>query len=238
MNPESENSALHTAGIFRGQTSLSSDQMLFVFPFFCSSIPNYRTSFHDFPPPRFSPHPDTPSFEKQVGSSKFRCYVEENQTPRTDSNPEKYLRSVLLRTCYEMTATNYWYYKFCPFRDLSQFRYADDRITRIDVFKLAQEHETTQYAVVDRALVANWTGGDMCVVTRKSRTARVELVCDMSTDDDGRLVSVSEPTFCHYLVRFHTQHACVFPNITTEELAVVTCIKQDNDASARTNDEL
>jgi hypothetical protein len=201
-----------------------------MFPFLLftlsSEFPQYRSTFYDNQPDGLDLNSSVSDFLENIGSTMYHCYVHEHQNPNTTLPPSEYLKTVLHGTCTEFTTTNYWFFKFCPFLSLTQFRYASDQITRIDQFTLAKEAAETAYSVVGRNLVADWGGGDICAVTKKPRTARIEYVCDMSSGDDGVITAISEVRFCHYLVQFHTRHACAAPNITTENLAIISCIKQ------------
>lgn len=198
----------------------------FFIPFIIShDMPNYRTKFFNQIPSDFDSSKFSRSFEYNLGDSIYKCYIAENQTPKTKETPEEYLKSILLGNCFQMTHTDYWYYTFCPFKSLSQFRYADDKVTHIDTFTLGKESHG-KYEIIDRGIATNWTNGDICAVNKKPRKTRVEFICDMSRDDDGSVTSISEPSFCHYLVKFHTQHACAFPNITNENLYQINCYLQ------------
>jgi hypothetical protein len=58
------------------------------------------------------------------------------------------------------------------------------------------------------------------------RTARIAFVCDLSGSGDGTITGVSETSPCHCSVQYHTPHECAAPNITDENLAVVSCVQQ------------
>jgi hypothetical protein len=212
--------------------------MFFALAVFCCSLPHYRTTFTDAMPRGFSPSKDTRTFEKRIGDLNYKCYVLENQTPTTQLSPEAYLKSILHPRCFPFTATHYWFFEFCPFNQLRQYRIGDDGQSRVDQFVLAKETSATTYKVEGRALTAAWGAGDICVITKRPRTAKIEFVCDQSADDSGTIESVSEPSFCNYLVKFHTQHACANPNITSESLAAIVCVKQNVTAAAQATDEL
>lgn len=195
----------------------------FFIPFIISDdLPNYRTKFFNEIPADFDSSKFSRSFDYNLGDSTYKCYIAENQTPKTSMSPEEYLKSILLGNCFQMTHTDYWYYTFCPFKSLEQFRFAEDKVTHIDTFTLGKE-SNEKYEIIDRGVATNWTNGDICAVSKKPRKTRVEFICDMSNDDDGAVTSISEPTFCHYLVKFNTQHACAFPNITSENLSLINC---------------
>jgi protein OS-9 len=190
------------------------------------SLPNFRSSLVSHVPDDFNAATAQLLFLKRIGSKTYTCYMHEHQTPSTDLPPATYLKqNLVVGSCFEYSATGYWYFSFCPFKELTQFRYAEDATTRIDRFRLAAEGQNTSYAVRGRSVVAEWGGGDRCVITKKPRTATIEYVCDMSVDRDGIIASISEPKFCHYLVSYHTRHACAFPNVTQEDLAIITCIR-------------
>lgn len=195
---------------------------LFIHLVFSNDIPNYRTKFFQKKPLDFDQSKFSKSFEYNLGFEKYMCYIAENQTPKTFSSPEEYLKSILHGNCFQMTHTNYWYYRFCPFNSLTQFRFAEDGVTHVDTFTLGKETQGS-YEFIDRGVATNWTNGDICAINKSPRKTRVEYICDMSHDDDGTVTSISEPSFCHYLVKFHTQHACAFPNITNENLNLINC---------------
>jgi protein OS-9 len=149
-------------------------------------------------------------------------------TPNVTAAPKDYLKSKLRGLCFEVTHTQYWYYRFCPFRDLTQFRYEDDRIAAVDTFVLGRERQNVEYYLEGRKVVGIWGSGDICLVTKKPRTTRVEFICDLSVDDDGMVTSVSETEYCNYLVQFHTQHVCGFENATDEDLSEILCVNGSN----------
>ncbi|KAH0788819.1 protein OS-9 [Histomonas meleagridis] len=166
------------------------------------------------------------SFQQEIGLAKYECYVKNVHIQQNGTNPEAYLRKKLIGNCFEKSHTNYWYFKFCPFMHLTQFRYGIDNVTRIDNFVLGK-YSDSPMVQIDRGFSEKWNGGDICVVTGKPRTAQVDYICDLSIDIDGRVTSISEPSFCNYLVKFHTPHVCGFPNITNEELATIDCFNVD-----------
>lgn len=157
-------------------------------------------------------------------SRQYRCYVFNDRNPQTNLTPTEYLRNKLFGSCFQFTHTHYWYYDFCPFNNLQQYRFAENNQTRIDIFNLGKD--SSIYSIEGHLVYGIWTDGDYCVVTRKPRTTRIEFVCDMSEDSDGSLISISESSICNYLVRFHTPHACAFKNITNERLSEIVCVNK------------
>ncbi|OHS99082.1 hypothetical protein TRFO_34569 [Tritrichomonas foetus] len=188
-------------------------------------LPNYRTKFYTKIPTNFDPKIYDSNFTQNLGNIVYRCFQRSNQTPHTDSTPEEYLKASLSGSCFEYTHTNYWFFRFCPFKSLTQFRYAENNVTRIDIFNLGIDTNQT-FDKIHRGFGANWTGGDICVINKKPRTSRIEYICDMSLDSDGNVTSISEPAFCTYLARFHTPLACGFPGVTDENLTTIDCFQE------------
>jgi len=139
-------------------------------------------------------------------------------------DPESYIKMHLRDKCFEFTHTGYWHFQFCPFSSLSQFRFAEDLVTKIDLFVLGRD-SSNNMSVFNEGVSSTWGNGDMCVVTKKPRETTVQYICDLSINDEGAVTSISEPNFCNYLVRFNTQYACAFPNVTSEQLQEILCIQ-------------
>ena len=191
------------------------------------TIPNYRTKFYSSPPSNFNRSNYLQTKIYNLGNDTYTCYFAPENNPHTDQAPDQYLKSKLLNKCYDITHTGYWFFTFCPFKNLIQYRFDDNGVHRIDLFTLGKE-DSNQYDIIERGVATNWTNGDTCVVDKKPRKTRVEYICDLSNNDDGKLTSISEPNYCQYLVKFHTQHACAFPNMTHESLTDIVCISNTN----------
>lgn len=191
-------------------------------PLFACAFPNYRSRFLTGPVPPDAVYND--SFDFLKGTTEYKCIVREHQTPATaKEQPTKYLMEKLSGMCFEMTHTFFWYFRFCPFQNLTQYRF-DEKIgdKKIDKFVIGR-HQGLPLERTESGFADQFTDGDSCIANNKPRAARVEFVCDLSVEEPGKLASVSEPSFCNYLVRFHTPHVCGFENITNEDLHIIEC---------------
>ena len=183
--------------------------------------PNYRTKFFKTPTPPNLEYQD--SFDFLYETENYKCIIKEHQTPVTKEDPTNYLKRILSGKCFEMTHTFFWYFKFCPFQNLTQYRYDEKKSDlKIDNFVLGKYHGDS-LVKNKRGFSDQFNGGDNCNANSKPRTAKIEYICDMSIDGIGKLASVSEPSFCNYDVHFHTPHACGFKNITSEDLYTIDC---------------
>ena len=188
---------------------------------FSSQEEVYRTAFLGTRPVDFNESNYIRKFLFEKGKQNYQCYTSfPVEQPNVD-NPEDYLRSKLNSSCFTFTHTNYWYFQFCPFKSLSQYRYAN-KGNKIDNFVLGSEN-FEKGNITESGMAFNWKNGDICQATKHPRQVRIEYICDQSTDEEGVLTSVSEPDFCQYIVHFHTPYACVIPNVTNETVFNVDC---------------
>ena len=183
----------------------------------------YRTNFLEKYPMDFDQSLYKQTIIKKISNKTYKCFIPEGKSLANNFSAEIYIRNQLSDLCFEFTHTGYWFFKFCPFNSLTQYRFGEDLSSKIDIFTLGRE-KNNEYKPSSDGVITNWGHGDTCFVTKKPRTTKVEFICDLSLKNEGIVTSISEPSYCNYLVKFHTQHACAYPNSTSEILSEITCI--------------
>ena len=196
---------------------------LFLISLCLSKIPNYQTRFFDEPPPDFQPQNYVSSFMQKGNNSLYQCYVSKEQNEVNNENPDEFLKKHFEGKCFYFTHTEYWYFHFCPFQNLTQFRY-NEHFVPIDNFTLGVKSKQPLFTL-DDAFYEQFEKGDKCIVTGKPRTALIRYTCDQSSDKDV-IVGISESNWCSYYVHVATPQVCRFPYITEEKLVYIDCIKK------------
>ena len=208
----------------------------FVFSKFSIEEDVYRTYFHGLKPESFDESLYSRSFTKQVEKVEYNCYLSKNpNNEKTDLDPVEYLSMQLNGTCQTFTHTKYWYFYFCPFESLSQYRFQEGTNNKIDNFILGT-HDNQKPIFTRDGVSFEWTNGDICYATKKPRTVRVDYICDYSTTNEGIVSSISEPSYCNYIVKYNTHYACAVPKVSNESVYDINCYSTTN--STQTTSQL
>ena len=209
-------------------TKIEKKMFFFVFSKLSIQTDVYRTSFYVSKPSNFQESKYSQPFTKQVEKVKYNCYVsKEPRSEQTVSDPEEYLKSHLSGTCQTFTHTKYWYFSFCPFSNLTQYRFDNTLINKIDNFLLGSD-DNQKSKIIKNGIAFDWLNGDICFATKKPRTVHVEYICDHSVSSEGVVASISESSFCNYIVKYNTRLACAVPNVHNESVYDIECYSTSN----------
>lgn len=152
------------------------------------------------------------------------CYIDNNDKVVLDLNEEvDHLKKIFSKRCYDFSPNDYWYYEFCPFKHLKQYRFSDSAI-KIDFFMLGSHSDDDMYVQVGDGVQTSWKNGDICTVDNRPRRVKVVYECDESSNADGFVASVTELEFCSYLLKFYTEHVCHILPVSKRETIDVYCI--------------
>lgn len=196
----------------------------------------YRTSFLGVKPTNFNESNYVKKVDKRIGSKNYECYTSFPKEPVPDEEALERMKLELNESCFSFTHTRYWFFEFCPFKKLIQYRYANDLKTKIDNFYLGGENGN-DFEPTKNGIAYDWNNGDKCYVTKKPRHVRIEYVCDQSMDDEGIVTSISEPDYCEYLIRFNTQYACGFKHIEKESVSDIECYEKKVEKIAKEKED-
>lgn len=197
--------------------------MFFAFSAFGLSEVVYRSSYLTKTPADFDESKYERSFDTFYNNHTYTCWVGPPKTQESYISTIDKVKSIFADTCFEFTHTQYWFFKFCPFRRLSQYRFEGKRV--VDNFILGQE-DNSNYTLLMNGIAYDWNNGEKCYVTKRPRHVRIEYLCDLSLKDDENTTSISEPDFCEYVVTFHTPHVCGISHAKNELLSEIVCIRQ------------
>ena len=126
-------------------------------------VDSYQTKFYNSRPTDFNESKYSKPYVTTYHNIKYFCYPHKLAIQNiTDVTPQEYLKTKLDGVCYEFTHTQYWYFKFCPFHKLYQYRYNIDNITRLDNFQLGHETSSNKYTISQKGITTIWENGDMC----------------------------------------------------------------------------
>lgn len=184
----------------------------------------YESSFLSEAPKDFKIKKFESNFSQIYQNHSYTCYVGRPVNSSIYPQTLSELQQNLIGQCFEFTHTGYWYFKFCPFKILNQFRYEPLNQIPTDNFILGQEDDSKPKSIYN-GISYDWNNGDKCVVTNRPRHTKIEYICDRSTSEIGYIAAISEPDYCEYLVQFHTPYVCGLNDDKRKFLSEIVCIR-------------
>ena len=189
------------------------------------SEPVYRTHFGSRIPLRENKTKWLRSFSTTKNGRNFECFEKNSTISINKEVAYSHMEEKLKGTCRVFTHTGHWYYQFCPFDGITQYRYNNGE--KIDVFNIGK-FENNKFTEKNNGISMFLSNGDTCKVTNSPRKAEINFICDMSYDDEGDIASISETQFCDYKINYHTQYACAFSD-KREEVHDIYCVSKDSE---------
>lgn len=163
--------------------------------------------------------------ELLYGNQNYTCYYGKHHKD-INMEPKEYLKKHLYGKRFDFSATQYWFWSFIPFSNLTQFRYvlANSQLAeRAETFLIGYELNNQTYTVFDKGIYTNYSNGDICLVSKKPRHTNIEFLCNQAPSNSRFKLVVSETGYCNYLVQFYTKYACPFPGVKHQNITDMVC---------------